>query len=217
MLSPVQIREEIEILLSSEEKRERNLSRFALIGITATLMELGGQSIDMTNSIGSAMIGLAGVILGSLITAGGGLLRARWQQDAADTRKQAGYFLERKVNALTDLYSQLEETHRALNDNLGLEPENEDQYWEDVRPKVADFRNALRQYGIFLSEEQDEILHEALGQFRQVDIQIQAQVESNRDVPDHLRADLHDFMDAYQDARSALKKELNRPIEELEE
>lgn len=165
----------------------------------------------------SPWIGLAGVLLGSLITVGGGLLRARWQQDAADTRKQAGYFLERKVNALTDLYSQLEETHRALNDNLGLEPETEDQYWEEVRPKVANFRNALRQHSIYLSEEQDDILHEALGQFRQVDIQIQAQVESNRDVPDHLRADLKDFRDAYQEARSALKQEFNRPIEELEE
>lgn len=59
--------------------------------------------------MGSALIGLAGVVLGSLITAGGGLLRARWQQDAADTRKQAGYFLDRKVNALTDLYSQLDQ------------------------------------------------------------------------------------------------------------
>lgn len=171
----------------------------------------------MANSMDSALIGLAGVIIGSLITAGGGFLRAKWQQDAADTRKQAGYFLERKVNALTDLYSQLEETHRVLNDNLGLEPENEDQYWEEVRPKVADFRNALRKHGIFLSEEQDEILHDALGQFRQVDIQIQAQVESERDVPDHLRADLQEFLDTYREARSALKEELNRPIQELEE
>lgn len=171
----------------------------------------------MQNTLNIALIGLAGTILGASITALAGFLGVKLQADAADTRKQAGYFLERKVNALTDLYSQLEETHRALNDNIGLEPESEDHYWEDVRPKVANFRNALRQHGIFLSEEQDETLHEALGQFRQVDIQIQAQVESNRDVPDHLRADLKDFMDAYENARSALKEELNRPIEELEE
>lgn len=171
----------------------------------------------MPTSIDAALIGLAGVVVGSLITEGGAYIRARGQQDAADTRKQAGYFLERKVNALTDLYSQLEETHRALNDNMGLDSENEEQYWEDVRPKVAKFRNALRQHGIFLSEEQDETLHEVLGQFRQMDIQIQAQVESERDVPNHLMADLREFEDTYQDARSALKEELNRPIEELEE
>ncbi len=98
---------------------------------------------------------------------------------------------------------------------MGLGPDNEEKYWEEVQPKVAGFRNTIRQDGIYLSEEQDELLHEALGQFRQASIHIQAQVEGRDRDPSNFN--VREFEDAYEEARSALKEELNRPIQELED
>jgi hypothetical protein len=165
--------------------------------------------------VSPALIGLIGVVLGAVISEVGAIARTKSQEGAADTRTQAEFYLDRKVDALTNLYSQLEETHRTLNDNMGLDPEDEEKYWEEVQPKVSEFRNAVRRDGIFLSKEQDELLHEALGQFRQASIHIQAQVEGRNRAPDHLN--LKEFTDTYDDARSALKEELNRPIRELED
>lgn len=167
-------------------------------------------------SLSPEVIGLIGVVLGAVLNEGGAIIRTRWQEDAENTRTEAEFHLERRVEALTNLSSQLEETHRALNDNLGLDPEYEDKYWDEVQPQVAEFRNTVRQDGIFLiNDEHDEIIHDALGQFRMASIHIQRQVTEQRNLPDNF--DLQEFEDTYQEARSALKEELNRPIRELDD
>lgn len=179
------------------------------------MIELGFEGLIMV-SLSPEIIGLIGVVLGAVLNEAGAIARTTWQEDAEDTRTQAEFHLERRVEALTNLYSQLEETHRALNDNLGLDPEYEDKYWDEIQPKVAEFRNTVRQDGIFLiTDEKDEIIHEALGQFRMASIQIQRQVTNQNNLPNNF--DLGEFQDTYEEARSALKEELNRPIRELED
>ena len=165
-----------------------------------------------------AIIGLIGVVLGAVISEVGAIVRTRWQEGAADARTEAEFYLERRVDALTNLYSQLEETHRALNDNLGLDSGQEDKYWDEVQPKVAEFRISVRRDGIWIFEEQDELdelLHETLGQFRQASRHIQRQMTSQKGGPDIF--DLREFQDTYEEARSALREELNRPIQRLED
>lgn len=163
-----------------------------------------------------AMIGLIGVIVGAVISEAGAYGRARWTEGEANTRIQAEFLLERKVSSLSNLYFQLEETHRILNDNLSLDPQYEDKYWEEIQPKVSEFRNSVRKDGIYLSAGQDDLLHEALGQFRQASGHIRARIHHEGEIPEQHHVDLKEFEKAYREARLALKEELNEPIQRLD-
>lgn len=104
-------------------------------------------------------IGVTGALLGSLLTGAFHFLSTRQQIQANTTRRRADYYLQQKVESLTELHMQLEKCHQNYRFNWEDTPRmDEDEYKSDILEGFYDFEYAMRRVSIYLDEDQVKVM-----------------------------------------------------------
>ena len=142
---------------------------------------------------------------------------------AENKRRRAEYVLEREIDALMDLFETMEECHTTVQEFANVSSTNPesisvDTYYDEVKPKLRSLRIAIRQKGIFLTEDElENHISPVLGQVRQADVAIeQRQNNPNRDLSEGERIDWGEFIGTFENAQNFMREKLHDRIEELE-
>ncbi|WP_435318454.1 hypothetical protein [Haloarchaeobius sp. TZWSO28] len=167
-------------------------------------------------AIGSPMTlaNIAGPIIGAVVGAGATIFGVRYAQSEQRDRWYSDYFLEHKISSLTELYSNLEDCHYTLNLYGDYPPADEEVYREEVSPRVEAYLRSLRRAEIYLDEETEEAMSEALGRFREMDNKIIDSVPDDKwdgnKPPTPYSDDIHvQFYEAHENAKEAMQEALN--------
>jgi hypothetical protein len=169
---------------------------------------------------------MAETILVGLITAASALLGV-WITQRHESRKReseerrwyADYFLGRKIDALNNLYAALVDCHFTMNFYGNCPPSTLQEFKEKVQPKEEAYLLAKVMASIYLDEEADRIMSNALGAFKQASMAIllslpddQCPVNKNSYSPEIRSFDWGRFSDAYDKAVACLKAMLNPKV-----
>jgi len=171
------------------------------------------------------------IILVSLISAASALLGVHLTQnyeskkrESEEKRWYADYFLGRKIDALNNLYATLVDCHFAMNFYGNCPPSTLQEFKEKIQPKEEAYLRAKVMASIYLGNEADKIMSNALGAFRQASMAIwlslpndQCPANENSYGPKIRELNWSDFMEKYKKAVACLKDMLNpRILESVE-
>ncbi len=169
----------------------------------------------MTEIILVGVISAASALLGVLIT-------QRYEsrrRESEERRWYADYFLGRKIDALNNLYATLVDCHFAMNFYGNCSPSTLQEFKEKVLPKEDAYLRAKVMASIYLNQEGDKTMSEALGAFRQANMAIwlnlpddQCSVDKNSYDQSIRRLDWKRFSNTYEKAVACLKDTLNPKI-----
>ncbi|MDI6869275.1 MAG: hypothetical protein QMD88_06810 [Coprothermobacterota bacterium] len=169
---------------------------------------------------------MAETILVSIISASSALI-AVWitqhyelrKRESEERRWYADYFLGRKIDALNNLYAALVDCHFTLNFYGNCPPSTLQEYKEKVQPKEEAYLRAKVMASIYLDEEADKIMSNALGAFRQASFAIflslpEGECPLNKNSYDSKIRDFDwkVFSEAYEKAVACLKDKLNPKV-----
>lgn len=109
--------------------------------------------------IKSALVGSIVGVLGTLagVCLGYWLNKKIWRK---------GYFLQKKADVLADLYGALDEYHHTLHHYGNNTPATFQKYEDEVDSAVKNYIRAYRKASIYLEDEQEDKMKEAMGTFR---------------------------------------------------
>lgn len=159
---------------------------------------------------------LVGGVTGSTITAITQLYATMKQQRAETERRQAEFYLELKVGALTDLHSALDSCYRTIDDHYKKNEESvgRENYLEEVVPSLEEYERTLSQVAIYLDDNEKEKLESALRELRRGVMSLQDKAISVEYEPREI--DWESLDSAYDSAKDILRNQMNEPIKQLE-
>ena len=160
---------------------------------------------------------LAGYISGGLIN----YYRTRTEVRAEDRRLRAELYMERKVEALTNLHAELEECQRGLMkilDKAPFEGFGENGEMEEADKLIEEFEIAMDEASIYLSEEQHETILDFFETLGDVNSSINGWAFETVEMRD---GDLYkerrrSLISGYREVKEILQDEIREPIEELD-
>jgi len=169
----------------------------------------------MTETILVGMISAASVLLGVWIT-------QRYEsrkRESEERRWYADYFLGGKIDALNNLYVTLVDCHFTMNFYGNCPPSTLQEFKEKVQPKEEAYLRAMVMASIYLGNEADKIMSDALGSFRQASMAIwlslpNDQCPANKNSYNRSIRDLNweRFKETYEKAVACLKDMLNPKV-----
>jgi len=169
----------------------------------------------MTETILVGIISAASALLGVWIT-------QRYEsrkRESEERRWYADYFLGRKIDALNNLYATLVDCHFTMNFYGNCPPSTLQEFKEKIQPKEGAYLRAKAMASIYLDDEADKIMSNALGAFRQASMAIllslpNEQCPANKNSYDSSSRDLDwgIFVETYEKAVACLKDKLNPKV-----
>lgn len=114
-------------------------------------------------------------ILSAISVLAGVLITQRYEsrkRESEERRWYADYFLGKKIDALNNLYAALVDCHFTMNFYGNCPPSTLQEFKEKVQLKQETYLQANVMASIYLDEEIDKIMAEALGAFRQASMAI---------------------------------------------
>lgn len=169
----------------------------------------------MTETILVGIISSASALLGVWIT-------QRYEsrkRESEERRWYADYFLGRKIDALNNLYATLFDCYFTMNFYGNCPPSTLQEFKEKVQPKEEAYLRAKVMASIYLDDEADKIMSNALGAFRQASMAIwlslpNDQCPANKNsYPLSIRnLNWSNFMETYEKAVVCLKDMLNPKV-----
>jgi len=166
------------------------------------------------SSLLTALIGFFGVVIGAIISASVTIHATNKQQEEANKRLRAEYYMERKVEAMAELHAELEDCFQTIEDFLDemsrTTPVSE--YEENVEPKIESFHKTFMEHSIYLTKEQEQALFSMHMQFGMIGADIEdfltAEEENWDDEP---RTHQGNLREAWEDTKEVLKREMDVP------
>ena len=128
---------------------------------------------NVTAAIIAGSFGLSGVILSQII---------EWLKKRSEEKRwYSDYFLQHKIDSLTELYAAFNEAQYKLNFYGNNMPLSKKTFEEEVKPVVERYNKALMKAKIYLNEDGDseEVLSRALGAFRQFKMAMWINLKNN--------------------------------------
>jgi hypothetical protein len=169
----------------------------------------------MTETILVGIISAASALLGVLIT-------QRYEsrkKESEERRWYADYFLGRKIDALNNLYAALVDCHFTMNFYGNCPPSTLREFKEKIQTKEEVYLRAKVMASIYLDDEADKVMSNALGAFRHASMAIwlslpddQCPANKNSYDPTIRNMDWDDFQDSYKKAVDSLKGMLNPKV-----
>lgn len=165
-------------------------------------------------------------ILVSLISATSALLGVHITQnyeskkrESEEKRWYADYFLGRKIDALNNLYATLVDCYFTMNFYGTCPPSTLQEFKEKIQPKEEAYLRAKVMASIYLGDETDKIMSNALGAFRQASMAIwlslpndECPANKNSYGPATKELNWSGFREKYEKAVACLKDMLNPKI-----
>ncbi|WP_440991665.1 hypothetical protein [Haloarchaeobius baliensis] len=166
--------------------------------------------MDLSPEVAGAIVGGAIGIASAGLTAGVNYVTTRRRLRSKNQRRLAEFYLDKKVDALSTVHTELTECYSTLGSAL----ENPTGYsWERVRTEIHAEIDALEQAivvsDIYLTSEQETALRETVEEYRSVADKVAILENGRQDMID-------DLFNATERAGGTLAEEINRPIRRLE-
>lgn len=169
----------------------------------------------MTETVLVGIISAASALLGVLIIQ---LYESR-KRESEEKRWYAEFFLGRKIDALNNLYAALVDCHFTMNFYGNIPPSTLQEFKEKVQPKEEAYLRAKVIASIYLDDEADKIMSQALEAFRQASMAIwlhlpDDQCPANKNSFDQSirNLDWERFIETYEKAIVCLKDMLNPKV-----
>ena len=174
----------------------------------------------MTEAILVGIISAASALLGVLITQH---YESR-KRESEERRWYADYFLGKKIDALNNLYAALVDCHFTMNFYGNSLPSTLQEFKENVQSKVGAYLRAEVMASIYLDDEADKSMSNALEAFKQASMAIwlslpddQCSANKNSYDPSNRYFNWKSLSDTYEKAVACLKDMLNpKVLEHLE-
>ena len=141
------------------------------------------------------------------------------KRESEERRWYADYFLGKKIDALNNLYATLVDCYFTMNFYGNCPPSTLQEFKEKIQPKEEAYLRAKVMASIYLGDEADKIMSNALGTFRQASMAIwlslpndQCPANKNSYSPNIRDLNWTDFRGKYEKAVAFLKDMLNPKI-----
>ncbi|MFC4548789.1 MULTISPECIES: hypothetical protein [Halorussus] len=166
--------------------------------------------MSLAPEVAGAIVGGAIGIVSATVTAGVNYHTTKRRLRSKNRRRLAEFYLDKKVEALSEVHTSLTECYATL----GTALENPSGYsWERVRSeihsKIDGLEHSITVSDIYLSSEQETELRETVEEYRSVADKIAILENGRRDMID-------DVFGATERAGGTLAEEINGPIRRLE-
>jgi len=166
------------------------------------------------SSLLTALIGFFGVVIGAIISASVTIHATNKQQEEANKRLRAEYYMERKVEAMAELHAELEDCFQTLDDFIDemSRSMSVSKYEENVEPKIESFHKMFMEHSIYLTEEQEQALIHMHMQFGMIGADIKDFLTADEEEwDDEPRTHQGNLREAWEDAKEVLKREMDVP------
>lgn len=178
----------------------------------------------VSETVLGAAIGVTGAVIGSLLTGAFNWLSTKQQVEAENTRRYADYFLQEKVESLSELHAQLERCRHNYQYNwertLGMD---EEEFRSDILGAFYDYETALGRATLFLDDQQRDAMFEALDAFRDANGYFDWYVRYgdpedglSKEPPDGVEFREDELLNAVKGARDVLREEISEPVKYFE-
>jgi len=159
---------------------------------------------------------LVGGVAGSIITSITQLYTSNKKQKAETKRRHAEFYIEPKVQTLTDLHSALDDCRRTIDDysKRNRESISREDYLEEVVPTLSEYRQLLTRADIYMNNNEKQKMENALRELQLGVMSIQD--KTIPDGPEPREIDWESLDDAYDGARSVLQGQISEPVEKFE-
>jgi len=141
------------------------------------------------------------------------------KRESEERRWYSDYFLGRKIDALNNLYAALVDCHFTMNFYGNCPPSTLQEFKEKVQPKEEAYLRAMVMASIYLDEEANKLMSNALGAFRQASMAVwlslpddQCPVNKNSYDRSTRNLDWKGFVEAREKAVACLKAMLNPKV-----
>lgn len=157
-----------------------------------------------------------GGVAGSIITAITQVYTTNKQQKAETKRRHAEFYVEPKVQTLTDLHSALDGCYRTIDDfyKKNRESVTREDYLEELVPKLNEYEQLLTRASIYLNADEKKKMENALRELRLGVMSIQDKTVP--DGPEPREIDWESLHAACDGARGVLRGQMSEPIRNLE-
>jgi hypothetical protein len=164
----------------------------------------------MCETIIVALISAGSALLGVALT----LYYEKKRRESEERRWYADYFLGRKIDALNNLYATLVDCHFIMNFYGNCPPTTLQEFKEKVQPKQEAYLRAKVIASIYLDNEADKIMSNALGAFRQANMAIWLSLPNDQRPANSYDSSIRDldwkkFSETYEKAVDCMKSILN--------
>lgn len=170
----------------------------------------GVSRMELAPEVQGAIVGGTIGIASALVTAVANHFNLRKRLTSKNQRRLAEFFLDKKVEALTDIHARLTSCYTVLGNAL-QDPSG--YTWDDVRtevhPPIDDFETAITVGDIYLDAGQEAELRRTVDEYRAVGDKIAILENSREDMID-------DVFDATERAGGTLAEEISDPIRRIE-
>lgn len=166
--------------------------------------------MQLAPEVQGAIVGGAIGIASASVTAVANHLNLEKRLKSKNERRLAEFFLDKKVDALATIHTELTECYATLGEALA----NPSAYsWErvssELHPAIDAFENAITVGDVYLTSTQESELRSTVEKYRSVADKIAILENGRRDMID-------DVFDATERAGGTLAEEINAPIRRLE-
>jgi hypothetical protein len=164
----------------------------------------------VSDTVMGALVGGGVALLGSGLTAGINYYRTKQQLETENERRHAEFFLDKKVDALSEVHVNLARSY----DTLGVALQNPGEYsWSRVQdellPKIDSLQNSISMSSIFLTKQQESTLRSTVERYYAIADEIALLENVSRE-------DLNEIHEATDKAKQTLAAEINEPIQRFE-
>lgn len=171
----------------------------------------------VSEGIIGALVGGGFAVAGSAIT---GWINRQNTQDrikADNERRRGEYYLQKKVEALMNLYAVVEETRREYKKTAdkAVYGEISQQEYDEVVNWYHKYERAMDRAAVFLSEEQHETLLEAFNKIHDTNSFLHRKID-NPEQDSYSEFGLSEYNERFDAVEEVLKDEINGPIKEFE-
>ncbi len=168
------------------------------------------ESLDVSPEVAGAIVGGAIGITSAAVTAGVNYLLTKKRLKAKNERRLAEFFLDKKVEALSAIHTELTDCYTTLGKAL-QNPSGYDwtRVHAEIHPAIDSFEQAITVGDVYLTAEQESELRAAVDEYRAAADKIAILENGRRDMID-------DVFDATETAGGTLAEEINDPIRRLE-
>ena len=178
----------------------------------------------ISDTVLGAAVGVSGAVIGSLLTGAFNWLTTRQQVESQDDRRVGEFYLEKKVEALMEYHTQLDHfmnkvdiyKARAYNSEM-----SKDVASDDLIELFNSYDKSLHRVIVFLDTEQQKILEETIGPFRNSVTHVNTfTIEGMSPRPEDQNkweAELHPVVEKKgQEAQEVVKQEIQQGLNRLE-
>lgn len=177
-----------------------------LAGVLAGPADAWSLSPEVAGAIVGGAIGIASAV----VTAGANYALTRIRLESKNERRLAEFFLDKKVDVLAAIHTELTDCYTTLGKAL-QNPSGYD--WDrvhgEIHPAIDSFEQAITVGDVYLGATQEAELRAAVDEYRQAADKVAILENGRRDIID-------DVFDATEVAGGTLAEEITEPIERIE-